>query len=117
MEDKKITFRHKDIRDWVEKRGGRPARIRGQKSTDPGSLRFLFSRSEEAFLTMISWEDFFRQFDREELALLTLNEGEEETDPFYRLLRRTDDFDSILKPFDDEAPLIPIGAESTHKGS
>jgi hypothetical protein len=63
---------HDEIQRWVEKRGGRPARVSatgGKK--DPGILRIDFpGYSGEDTLEEIDWDTFFEWFDRNKLAIL-----------------------------------------------
>ncbi|MCT7377411.1 hypothetical protein [Chelativorans salis] len=61
------TTDHEEIRKWAEARGGRPARV---KVTRPGGiLRIDFGEPEEE-LEPITWADFFRIFDENNLAFL-----------------------------------------------
>ena len=65
---KKITD-HDEIREWAESRGGRPARVKATAGTNSGILRFDFGDKDEA-LEEIEWDEFFKIFDKSELALL-----------------------------------------------
>jgi hypothetical protein len=69
------TTDHDQIRRWVERRGGRPAKV---QATDghrgSGILRIDFGKPEESLMP-IGWEEFFQIFDDRELAFL----HEEET--------------------------------------
>ncbi|MBD9371797.1 hypothetical protein IB238_03970 [Rhizobium sp. ARZ01] len=67
MSDAKTTSNHTEIREWVEERNGRPAKVRGEKTG--GILRIDFGKPEDA-LEAISWDDFFRIFDENDLAFL-----------------------------------------------
>jgi hypothetical protein len=68
--DTKATTDHDEIRRWAEARGARPARVKGTGSgDDPGLLRFDFGEPEER-LEPISWDEFFKAFDENNLALL-----------------------------------------------
>lgn len=70
MSEAKTTTDHGEIRRWVERHGGRPARVRrtGGKD-DPGILRFDFGEPDEA-LEEIGWDEFFDKFEENGLALL-----------------------------------------------
>ena len=70
------TVDHDAIRKWVEKHGGRPARVAatapGGSHAEPGSagiLRIDFGEPDES-LEEISWNEFFDTFEKHKLALL-----------------------------------------------
>lgn len=88
------TTDHEEIRRWVEEHGGRPARVRGTGDDgDPGVLRIDFpGGAGEEQLEPISWDEWFRKFDEQNLALLyqeRRGDGEEST--FAKLVRRDSD--------------------------
>jgi hypothetical protein len=88
------TTDHEEIRRWVEKHGGRPARVRGTGDDgDPGVLRIDFpGDAGEDQLEPISWDEWFRKFDEQNLALLYQErqaDGEDST--FAKLVRRDSD--------------------------
>jgi hypothetical protein len=68
------TTDHATIRQWAENHGGKPAVVRsthGQRGV--GILRIEFPNAPNAdtdALEEISWDEFFKQFDDSELALL-----------------------------------------------
>jgi hypothetical protein len=68
------TTDHETIRKWAESKGGRPAAVdRTHKGGDVGIVRIMFpkaAQSEHESLVEISWEEFFEEFDKRELALL-----------------------------------------------
>ena len=66
------TTNHKEIQQWVEKRGGHPARVKGTESKNsPGLLRIDYPGfSGEDTLEEISWEEFFDGFHKNGLAVL-----------------------------------------------
>ena len=66
------TTNHDEIRRWAEARGAKPARVKGTGSgDDPGMIRLDFpGYSGAGSLEEISWNDWFRDFDRNELALV-----------------------------------------------
>ncbi len=70
MAESKTTTDHGEIRQWVEERGGRPARVTATgNGDDPGILRIDFG-DDDAGLEEISWDDFFEAFDDNDLAFL-----------------------------------------------
>lgn len=68
------TTDHGTIRTWAESKGGKPAAVdRTHRGDDVGIIRIMFPdapRSEHESLVEISWDEFFREFDERELALL-----------------------------------------------
>ena len=65
MADALETKDHSKIRKWIEERNGRPSRVKGTG----GLLRIDFGTPEES-LEQISWEDFFKTFDENNLTFL-----------------------------------------------
>jgi len=72
MSEAKTTTDHKKIREWVEERGGHPARVKGTEDKSGGGLLRIDypGYSGEGKLEEISWEEFFEEFDDSELAFL-----------------------------------------------
>ena len=67
MSESKATTDHETIRKWAEARDGHPARV---KTSGPGGiLRIDFGEPEES-LEEISWDEFFKIFDDNDLAFL-----------------------------------------------
>ncbi|MGQ9370065.1 hypothetical protein [Azospirillum sp. ST 5-10] len=71
----KATTDHQEIRRWVEAHGGKPAVVKGTGDDGPGLgvLRITFPdapKNESASMDIISWDDFFEQFESSKLALL-----------------------------------------------
>lgn len=81
MAESKTTTKHDTIKEWVETRGGHPARVKGTEGDGVGLLRIDFpGYSGEGSLERISWEEFFEGFEENNLAFLyqeETNEGEE----------------------------------------
>ena len=85
------TTNHKEIRKWVEERGGKPTCVRGTGSkNDAGLLRIDFpGYSGEGKLEPISWDDFFEKFDEQELAFLYQEKTKDgDTSNFWKLVSR-----------------------------
>ncbi len=72
----KVTTDHDTIQRWIERRGGKPARVRSTSDRGGGGpLRVDFpDRSGEDHLEAISWESFFETFDKRNLAFLYQDE-------------------------------------------
>jgi hypothetical protein len=76
MAESKTTTDHDEIRRWVEARGGRPAAVRDTgNGDDPGILRIDFGDQDEG-LAEVSWDEFFKAFDENNLAFLYQEETE-----------------------------------------
>jgi len=67
----KTTTDHKQIRKWVEERGGHPAVVKGTESRGSALLRIDYpGYSGEDTLDTIEWDEFFQIFDENKLAFL-----------------------------------------------
>jgi hypothetical protein len=68
------TTDHDTIRKWADSHGGKPAAVDSTHSGDDvGIIRIMFpdaAQSEHDNLVEISWEEFFREFEDRDLALL-----------------------------------------------
>ena len=66
------TTDHEEIRQWVEERGGHPARVKGtEKGKSSGLLRIDYpGYSGDDRLEEISWDEFFEGFEENKLAFL-----------------------------------------------
>ena len=87
------TTDHDFIRQWVEDRGGWPARVAGTESggDDAGLIRIDFpGYSGEGSLERIEWEEWFQKFDDSDLAFLhrDMSHGGGDLDRFNKLVRR-----------------------------
>jgi hypothetical protein len=63
---------HEQIRQWAETRGAKPACVKGTGGKgDVGMIRLDFPGfTGEDTLQEISWDEWFRQFDENDLALV-----------------------------------------------
>lgn len=70
----KSTRDHEEIRRWADARGAVPAEVRSTEQGDElGILRLCFPKARgrnNDNLSEISWEDFFRKFDENDLELV-----------------------------------------------
>jgi hypothetical protein len=86
----KTTTDHEEIRRWVEEHGGTPAIVRGTRGGDSAVLRIDFpGGTGEDELEHVSWDEWFRMFDQNQLAFLYQErkaDGEDST--FFKLVRR-----------------------------
>jgi hypothetical protein len=69
-----VTTDHETIRNWAESKGGKPAAVeRTHQGGDVGITRIMFPKAPQSkhdALTEISWDEFFKEFDERQLALL-----------------------------------------------
>lgn len=88
--ESKRTTDHDEIREWVEERDGRPARVEGTGDDGEGDglLRIDFGDEDES-LERISWDEFFEAFEANDLALVYQDETDEGEDSrFSKLVSR-----------------------------
>ena len=89
--ESKTTTNHDEIRQWVEERGGNPARVKGtDKGDSAGLLRIDYPGfTGEDTLEPITWEEFFQAFDENQLAFLYQDETKEGKESrFSKLINR-----------------------------
>lgn len=67
MSETKTTTDHGTIREWAEQRYGYPARVAA--ADEGGQLQIDFGEPDTG-LEEISWDQFFRIFDENDLAFL-----------------------------------------------
>ena len=74
--ESKQTTDHEEIRNWVEERGGIPARVKNTAKGDAGGLLRIDypGFSGEDSLEEITWEEFFEAFEENNLAFLYQDE-------------------------------------------
>ncbi len=70
--DSKTTKDHTKIKKWSEERDGKPAVVESTSNSSEGGglLRINFPGYAEDNLKNISWEEFFRIFDENDLQFL-----------------------------------------------
>ena len=68
------TTDHDEIRKWAEAKGGKPAAVDStHEGGDVGIIRIMFPdapNSEHDSLVEITWDEFFEEFEKKNLALL-----------------------------------------------
>jgi hypothetical protein len=86
------TTDHEFIKRWVEERKGTPACVRGTGGkNDVGMIRIDFPGfSGGDSLEKISWDEWFKQFDDNDLAFLyrDMRHSDGDLDRFNKLVRR-----------------------------
>jgi hypothetical protein len=91
MASSTTTTDHEEIRQWVEERGGWPARVKGTGGgDDPGMIRIDFPGfSGEDTLERLEWDDWFQAFEENGLALVVEYEQRGgEPSRFNKIIRR-----------------------------
>jgi hypothetical protein len=88
----KTTIEHDEIRRWVSERGGYPARVKGTNEKG-GVLRIDYpGYSGEETLQTITWTEFFKGFDENQLAFVYEDETKSgEQSRFSKLVSRRKD--------------------------
>jgi hypothetical protein len=70
----RTTTDHETVREWAESKGGKPAAVdRTHQGGDVGIIRIMFPNarhSEHESLVEISWDEFFDEFEKRNLALV-----------------------------------------------
>ena len=91
MSEAKRTTDHNEIRQWVEDRGGHPARVKGTANKRGGGLLRIDypGYTGEGTLQEISWQEFFEEFDDSGLEFLYQDEtADGEQSRFSKLVSR-----------------------------
>ncbi len=72
MEKTKATTDHAHIQRWVEERGGHPARVKGTAVEGSSGVLLIDypGYSSTQTLEAISWHEFFKGFEENQLAFL-----------------------------------------------
>lgn len=77
MSSATTTTDHDAIRNWIEARGGRPAKVKQTAEGQGGGvLRVDFQEPDEG-LEEIGWDEFFRVFEDSKLAFLHQDKTED----------------------------------------
>lgn len=75
MSTGQTTTDHDQIKNWAEERDGKPAVVKGTGSGDSALLRIDFGEKEN--LKEISWTEFFKIFEKNNLKFLYSDEESE----------------------------------------
>lgn len=78
MSEARVTTDHREIKSWVEQRGGHPARVEGTSVRgSSGVLLLNYGEPTSLELEEISWDDFFEGFEENKLAFLYPDDTDE----------------------------------------
>jgi hypothetical protein len=83
------TTSHQTIKTWAETRGGHPAAVKGtgESDHDAGLLRIDFGE-DEPNLKRVTWNEFFKTFDENDLEFLYQEEtADGDTSRFCKFVR------------------------------
>ena len=70
MASERKTTDHEEIRRWVEEHGGLPAAVKNTLAGDAAGVLYLdFPGADKKDVDEMTWEQFFKTFDRQNLAL------------------------------------------------
>ncbi|WP_423743482.1 hypothetical protein V5735_10530 (plasmid) [Haladaptatus sp. SPP-AMP-3] len=84
-----VTTNHETITKWVEKHDGSPATAETCDHS-VGYLRIRFPDTDDDELSTVSWREWLREFEAEELAFVYRNREERDgSSGFYELVDRT----------------------------
>ena len=112
---------HDEIRRWAEERGAKPASVRntGNESDDVGIIRLDFpGYSGEGSLEEISWDEWFENFEDNELALVVQNKmANGQKSNFNKLVSRDNVSESSENEEDNTRQSKTAGAKGQSKRS
>ena len=84
----KVTTSHDVIKNWTEERGGKPA-IDKEMSKEETVLAIDFDKKGNRSFKHVSWSEFFKDFDEENMAFLYQDKTfDGDTSKYYRLIFR-----------------------------
>jgi len=87
--DSHTTTDHKKIQKWAEDRGGKPSVVESTYKNGSGLLRINFPGYAEDNLKDISWEEFFKIFDENDLQFLYQEETKDGGESrFFKLVNK-----------------------------
>ena len=89
MADTKTTKDHQKIKSWTDQRDGVPAKVEGTGyQNDVGLLRIHFPKaSDDKQLQPIAWDEFFTEFEKNNLSFLYQEKKETgELSTFHKLI-------------------------------
>ncbi|EDM38588.1 hypothetical protein PBAL39_20985 [Pedobacter sp. BAL39] len=85
------TTDHQQIKDWTVERGGVPAKVKDASQAGGALLRIHFPKHSEHKneLEEIDWDDFFTEFEKDELEFLYQNKkGDGAQSTFHKFVER-----------------------------
>jgi len=112
MSTSKTTKNHEEIRRWAESRHAVPSEVEGtHRGGEPGILRFEFPRArnrKDEKLNEISWDEFFRKFDENDLELLYQEKTAE---------GKQSNFNKLIHPESEKHSAAESARERKHKAA
>ena len=93
-----ITTNFHIIKKWVEKRGGKPGKLRSIEGEEINLLGILYSSLAQNEFDIIPWSQFFDEFASLNLAFMYQSDVvTDEQATFYKFVRREDYIDEIVE--------------------
>jgi len=88
--ERKVTTNHDEIRRWVEEHGGVPAAVKNTLPGDEAGVLYIdFPGAEKRDVDEMTWEEWFKIFDRENLAFVYEETApNDQPHPFWQLVDR-----------------------------
>lgn len=90
MSASKTTIDKNTIKKWAEERNGKPAVVESTQDNGQGGglLRIKFSKESDDELKEISWDEFFKIFENNDLAFLYQEEKNGNDSRFFKFVER-----------------------------
>lgn len=71
MSESKLTTDHQEIKEWIDHRKGRPAMVRDTADRRGSAVLRVDFQEPDPGLEAISWDRFFKIFDKNNLTFLS----------------------------------------------
>lgn len=110
------TTDHETIRRWIEERGSTAARVTEPTGDDPGSLAVVPEGTDDESVEEITWEEFFRIFEEENLAFVHQTTRDDPDERWFcRFVDREREVD--VAAFETERSETAWNADGRHEGA
>lgn len=110
------TTDHETIRRWIEERGSTAARVIEPAGDDPGSLAVVPEGTDDESVEEITWEEFFRIFEEENLAFVYQTARDDPNERWFcRFIDREREVDEAV--FETERSGTAWNADGRHEGA
>lgn len=89
MSKRITTYDHKEIKEWIENKNGKPVLISGAEPARALSIQFSKDTALPENSHEIDWEAFFNHFEKALLAFQYEEPENRKGNPFYKFVGRT----------------------------